>query len=207
MGGLNRIDRHTGENIVPPGSGVHNDILSCLEDSSRVLFCGTFHHGLEHLDPETGKLTPYLQGRLRSSPSTSPIMRLIFDHEGTLWAATYGGVCRFDPETGNFTTYTPERQNSIQYKEIKEDYKGVFWLGAQSGLHRFGPRTKQFRIYERDPDDPHSLSDNRVNSVRFDRSGDMWVGTQNGLDKFNPSTGTFKAYYKRDGLQSTKMPV
>jgi hypothetical protein len=132
-------------------------------------------------------------------------MRLIFDHEGTLWAATYGGVRRFDRATGNFITYTPETQNTIQYQEIKEDRKGILWLGAQSGLHRFDPRTGQFTIYEHDPDDPGSLSDNRVNSVHFDRSGNMWVGTQNGLGKFDPSTGTFKAYYKRDGLAGDVM--
>jgi Y_Y_Y domain/Two component regulator propeller len=127
-------------------------------------------------------------------------MRLIFDHEGTLWAATYGGISRFDGATGNFITYTPEKKNTIQYQEIKEDGKGALWLGAQSGLHRFDPRTGQFTIYEHDPNDPGSLSDNRVNSVHFDRFGNMWVGTQNGLDKFDPSTGTVKAYYERDGL-------
>jgi signal transduction histidine kinase len=127
-------------------------------------------------------------------------MRLTFDHEGSLWAATFGGVSRLDRATGNFITYTPEKQNTIQYQEIREDSQGILWLGAQSGLHRFDPRTGQFTIYEHDPNDPRSLSDNRVNSVHFDRSGNMWVGTQNGLDKFDPGTGIFKAYYEQDGL-------
>ena len=51
MGGLNRIDRRTGKNIVPPGSGVGNEILSILEDSDGALFCGTFHKGLQRIDP------------------------------------------------------------------------------------------------------------------------------------------------------------
>ena len=200
MGGLNRIDRRTGKNTVPAGSGVGNEILSILEDHSGVLFSGTYHHGLERLDPETGKLSPYVHGREPSNLARNPIMRLIFDHEGILWAATYGGVSRFDRVTGNFITYTPEKQNTIQYQEIREDSNGILWLGAQSGLHRFDPRTGQFKIYEHDPNDRRSLSDNRVNSVHFDRSGNMWVGTQNGLDKFDPSAGTFKAYYEQDGL-------
>jgi ligand-binding sensor domain-containing protein len=127
-------------------------------------------------------------------------MHLIFDDEGTLWAATYGGVSRLDPATENFITYTPENQNTIQYQEIKEDSRGILWLGAQSGLHRFDPRTGQFAIYGHDPDDLRSLSDNRVNSVHFDRSGNLWIGTQNGLDRFDPGTATFKAYYEKDGL-------
>ena len=74
------------------------------------------------------------------------------------------------------------------------------WLGAQSGLHRFDPRTGQFTIYGHKPDDPESLSDNRVNSLHFDQQGTLWVGTQDGLSKFNRQTGTFKNYYEKDGL-------
>ena len=74
------------------------------------------------------------------------------------------------------------------------------WLGAQSGLHRFDPRTGKFTIYEHEPDDVESLSDNRVNSVHFDQQGTLWVGTQDGLSKFNRQTGTFKNYYEKDGL-------
>jgi ligand-binding sensor domain-containing protein/signal transduction histidine kinase len=200
MGGLNRIDRRTGKNTVPPGSGVNNEILAILEDRSGTLFCGMFHHGLQRLDPETGELSPYVHSLEPSNVSQNPIMRLIFDHNGTLWAATYGGVSRLDRTIGKLITYTPEKQNTIQYQEIKEDRNGILWLGAQSGLHRFDPRTGQFTIYAHQLDDPRSLSDNRVNSVQFDRSGDMWVGTQNGLDKFDQRTGTFKTFYEQDGL-------
>ena len=200
MGGLNRIDRRTGKNTVPAGSGVHNEILSILEDRSGVLFSGTFHQGLERIDPETGKLSSYVHSHKASNLANQPIMRLIFDHNGTLWAATYGSVSRFDSATGNFIRYTLDKENSVQYQEIKEDSQGTLWLGARSGLHRFDPRTGQFTVYEHDPDDPRSLSDNRVNSVHFDRSGNMWIGTQNGLDQFNPRTGTVKAYYQQDGL-------
>jgi PAS domain S-box-containing protein len=200
MGGLNRIDRRTGKNTVPAGSGVHNEILSILEDRSGVLFSGTFHQGLERIDPETGKLSPYVHSHKPSNLANQPIMRLIFDHNGTLWGATYGSVSRFDSTTGNFIRYTLDKENSIQYQEIKEDSQGTLWLGARSGLHRFDPRTRQFTVYEHDPDDPRSLSSTRVNSVHFDRSGNMWVGTQNGLDQFDPRTGTVKAYYQQDGL-------
>lgn len=87
------------------------------------------------------------------TPLPNPIMRVTFDHQRILWAATYGGISRLDRATGNFITYTPEKQNTIQYQVIKEDSGGAMWLGAQSGLHRFDPRTVQFTIYKHDPDD------------------------------------------------------
>jgi signal transduction histidine kinase/ligand-binding sensor domain-containing protein len=196
MGGLNRIDRRTGKSLALPR--ISNEILAILEDRQGVLFGGTFHDGLTRIEPETGKLSPY--NAASQGHSTSPVMRLIYDHEGNLWAAEYGGVGRFDPATGIFAMYTPENQNTVQYQEIKEDRGGYFWLGAQSGLHRFDPRTGQFKIYEHHPEDPKSLSDNRVNSVHFDHLGTLWVGTQNGLDRFDPATGTFQNYFDKDGL-------
>ena len=96
--------------------------------------------------------------------------------------------------------YMPENQNTIQYQKISEGPEGFLWLGAQSGLHRFDPRTGKFTIYEHKPDDPESLSDNRVNAVHFDRQGTLWIGTQDGLSQFNRQTGTFKNYYEKDGL-------
>jgi ligand-binding sensor domain-containing protein/signal transduction histidine kinase len=198
MGGLNRIDRRTGTNMVPPGSGVSNEILSILEDRNGVLFSGTFHKGLQVINRRTGEMSAYPRG-LRPN-FTNPIMQLIYDRGGTLWAAMYGGVARLNAATGHFVMYTPENQNTIQYQKIIEDKDGFLWLGAQSGLHRFDPRTGQFKIYGHKPDDPESLSDNRVNSLHFDQHGTLWVGTQDGLSQFNRQTGTFQNYYEKDGL-------
>jgi signal transduction histidine kinase/ligand-binding sensor domain-containing protein len=198
MGGLNRIDRRTGTNIVPAGSGVGNEILSILEDGKGVLFAGTFHKGLQEIKRNTGEVSPYPRGL--PPQYASPIMQLTYDREGTLWAAMYGGVGRLDPATGRFVMYSPENDNTIQYQKITEDKEGFLWLGAQSGLHRFDPRTGQFKIYGHQPDDPESLSDNRVNSLHFDQQGTLWVGTQDGLSRFNRQKGTFTNYYEKDGL-------
>jgi ligand-binding sensor domain-containing protein/signal transduction histidine kinase len=200
MGGLNRIDRRSGKNTTPPGSGHGNEMMGIIQDRSGGLLAGTFQ-GLQRLDQKTGRLSPYLSHDSRTPPKTTSILRMLFDPDGTLWAATYGGVGRLDASTGNFSIYTPDKQNTIDYAEIKQDSKENLWLGtAQSGLHRFDPRTAEFTIYAHNPDDPRSLSDDRVNSIYFDHSGVMWVGTQNGLDRFDSNTGSFKTYYEQDGL-------
>jgi len=82
MGGLNRIDRRAGTNMVPPGSGVGNEILSILEDGKGVLFSGTFHQGLQEINRNTGELSPYPRGL--PPHFTSPIMQLIYDRGGNL---------------------------------------------------------------------------------------------------------------------------
>jgi ligand-binding sensor domain-containing protein/two-component sensor histidine kinase len=200
-GALNRIDRTHGSNIVPPGVGANGEVLSIIEDRLGRLVAGTFWQGLQQLNPATGQATPYLRRRgALSNQKQHPIMRLYFDHLGTLWAATWGGLRRFDSVGGEFTTYKPDPQNSVDYSDIKEGSDGKLWLGGESGLHRFDPVTEQFKIYKHDPDDPQSVSDHRVTSVFIDHSGAMWLGTQNGFDRFDPKSGTAKVYYEKDGL-------
>ena len=200
MGGLNRIDRRTGKNIVPPGSGVRNEILSILEDRSGTLFAGTFHRGLQRIDHSSGLMSAYLKSGKSSNLAKNPIMRLIYDHAGNLWAAAYGGISRLDEQTGNFLTFTPGTQDQIEYQAITEDADRTMWLGGQTGLHHFDPKTNRFTIFQHSPDNPSSLSDNRVNSIHIDSSGTMWVGTQNGLDKYDRKRGTFSTYTETDGL-------
>jgi signal transduction histidine kinase/ligand-binding sensor domain-containing protein len=200
-GALNRIDRTNGTNIVPRGVGADGEVLSIIEDRAGTLVAGTFWRGLQRLNPATGQAEPYLRSRgARSNHVEHPIMRLYFDRLGTLWAATWGGLTRFNSTSGELTTYRPDPQNTIAYSDIKEDSNGKLWLGGESGLQRFDPVTKHFTIYKSDPDNLRSVSDHRVTSVFFDHSGRMWLGTQNGFDQFDPSSGTAKVYYEKDGL-------
>ena len=200
-GGLNRIDRTYGTNTVPPGVGVKGEILSIVEDPSGTLVAGTFREGLQQLNPATGQAKPYHPPRgIPSNQGNNAITRLLFDHTGTLWAATWGGLRRFDPASGNFIDFRPDPVDEVNYSDIKEDGKGILWLGSQDGLQRFDPKTERFTVYKHDPDDSRSVSDHQVNYVFLDRSGGIWLGTQDGFDKFDPRSGTAKVYYEKDGL-------
>ena len=200
-GALNRIDLKTGQNDVVVGSAVKDDVLSIIEDRSGGLLGGTYHEGLQRVDRKTGFFTPYMRhGEKQSNQSEDPIIRLLMDRSGVLWATTYGGLRRFDPATGNFVTIRPDPRISIDYVDIKQDSHGGLWLGGDSNLQHYEPETNHFTIYEHDSSDPRSLSDERVNSVYPARSGEVWVGTQNGLDKLDEKTGKFQTYYTKDGL-------
>jgi ligand-binding sensor domain-containing protein len=197
-GGLNRINRQTGQNDV---FAAKSDIPSIIENRSGTLVAGTYRDGLQKLDRNTGLLTPY--GRYAHKPSNqseNPIARLLIDRSGVLWAATWGWLGRFDPSTGNFVTFRPDTDSTNDYFDIKQDSRGGLWLGGDSGLQYYEPETHHFRVYRHDPGDLQSLSDGRVNSVHPARSGEIWVGTQNGLDKLDEKTGKFQVYYTKDGL-------
>jgi PAS domain S-box-containing protein len=197
---LVRIDRKTGlSSSFQPAAG--SEVLSIIEDGPDVLWiAGT--NPLLRYNRKTGELRRYIHDR--SDPSTlcsGVVERLLIDHRGTLWAATWDGLCRFDPLTQRFTAYKPDpKARGLNYYGIAEDPQGNLWLGGNLGLHRFDPNTDQFTVYSHKSDDPRSLSDNRVVAIYFDRAGSMWVGTQNGLDKFDPRTRTFAVYSERNGM-------
>jgi ligand-binding sensor domain-containing protein len=57
MGGLNRIDRRSGKNTAPLGSGAGNEIMAIIQDPSGAMLAGTFQ-GLWRLNEKTGRLSP-----------------------------------------------------------------------------------------------------------------------------------------------------
>lgn len=202
---LNRVDRKTGKytfyRIGRPQTNWRPTAIT--EDRSGFLWVGSDGQGLFRFDPRTGRYKAFRHSLMdQFSLSNDYVAGLLIDHAGRLWATTYDGLDLFDPATSRFTVYKAEKENATQVDiGVKEDHEGALWIGTdRSGLQRFDPTSHQFRVYKHNPNDPMSLSNNRVNSVFFDLSGAIWVGTQDGLEKFDRSTGTFKTYYEHDGL-------
>lgn len=198
---LKLIDRKTGRYSTFKGV-LGNEILSIVEDGPDALWFGTAGQGLQRYESTTGRIQVYRHDALNPSTVCSDlIQRLLRDHNGTLWAATWDGLCSFDPSSKRFSTYRQDPSaRGLNYAAIAEDPHGDLWLGSNLGLQHFEPRTGKFTSYGHKLEDPNSLSDNRVNSLFFDRTGQMWVGTEGGLDKFHPQERVFSSYGERDGM-------
>ena len=200
FGALNRIDRQHGLNEVPQGPGLNGEVfLTMVEDAKGRLLVGTFRDSIQELDPRTGKFKKLNPPLVSPEVAKHPITRLLFDEQGTLWAASKSGLLKIDPLTGIPVVYMPE-DSSVEFSDIKEDSHGDFWLSGDAGLHRFDPRSKTFRAYKRLGDKPGEISDNLTNFVHIDHAGHVWVGTQNGLAELDPASGYFTNYYQSDGL-------
>ena len=200
---LKRIDRKTGQcSIFHPADG--SEVLSIIEDGPDALWLGNAGPGLLRYDRRTGALKGYRHDPADPTSLCSGIIqRLLIDHTGKLWAATWDGLCGFNSSTQNFTTYKPDPSTrGLNYYAIAQDRNGSLWLGSNfGGLQRFDLSTEHFtESYKHDAKDSTSLSNDRVNSVFFDHSGTMWVGTQDGLGRFDTRTQRFRSYYEQDGL-------
>ena len=89
---------------------------------------------------------------------------------------------------------------SVDY--IFEDSRGFMWFGTYSGLIMYdGYKATKF---EHNPNDPLSISDNKIRKIYEDEKGNLWVGTQNGLNYFDIRKRTFKHYIDslRNGMGS-----
>ena len=95
---------------------------------------------------------------------------------------------RFDPNTETFKSLRIDAEGSsdptVQVINITQDRAGILWLATTDGLHRLDPGTGKVVRYGHDPDDPSTLSSNRIRSSREDKEADSgsvrpedWTGS------------------------------
>lgn len=81
---------------------------------------------------------------------------------------------------------------------IAQDRTGYLWFTTQDGVNRYDGY--RFKVYQNDPRDPKSLSDNDGGPIVVDRDGAIWIGTWGGgLDRFDPSSETFQHFRRKTG--------
>ncbi|MCP5050471.1 MAG: protein kinase [bacterium] len=90
-----------------------------------------------------------------------------------------------------FTIQDGLSQNTVS--TILRDNKGFLWFGTEDGLNRYDGYT--FKVYRHNPDNPNSLSNNRIQVLYQKEPGIIWIGTYGGgLNKFDQTTETFTRY-------------
>jgi ligand-binding sensor domain-containing protein len=201
--GLNKFDgynftilRHDPHQ---PNSLSYNEIRAMHEDSSGVLWIGTFFGGLNKYDPATERFTNYrnIPGNPQSL-SHNNVRAIYEDQSGILWIGTDDGLNQFDRTTETFTRFqhVADQSNSLSGNVVNAIYKDrtrVLWVGTNAGLNALvlgnNGALPTFKHYRHDPADRQSLSNDAVNSIYEDRAGAFWIGTQNGLNRLIHTAG------------------
>ena len=214
FGGLNRLDRATGQfkryqfNPDDPDSLSNGFVWSLLEDDLGRLWIGT-ENGLSLYDPITERFFRYNHdpGDPQSLRSDA-VYDIYKDRSGVVWVATFAGACKANEIASRFTHYqqgpnapdrvagTPPGNLAVLSDNlvttIYQDSHSILWLGTSlGGLNRLDRNTGRITVYRHDPTDPTSLSNGEVFAVYEDRTGKLWIGTSSGLNWINPQTGTF----------------
>ena len=205
-GGLNRFDPKTGRFKVyrhdpsDARSLADNVVTALFVSRNGALWAGS-DSAISRFDPESDRFDVY---RIPSEP-VSQYHGIGEDSDGKLWLATWkAGLQRFDPTTGEFTSYRYDPAqtglSSHWVNTVMVDRSGIIWAGTQAGLNRLDPRTGAFTVFgERE-----GLSNGTVTGILEDSNGNLWLSTNNGLNKFDPRTGSARHFYRSDGISANE---
>ncbi len=204
--GLNRMNRETEQfdRFLPdpdePSSIGSEIIYDIWQDLEGMLWLAT-EHGVDRLDPNSGRCTHY--GHDPSDPSSLASDRtrtVLQDRTGALWVGTLdGGLDRLDPETGRAEHFRHDVLDSASLssdaiQSLFEDDAGSLWIGTDRGLDRLEPGTGAFMHYRHQTADQASLSNDTINGLMQDQGGGLWVATAGGANVSYPSRQRFQWY-------------
>lgn len=177
-------------------------------DSAGMIWIGG--QGLDQYNPVTGIFKHYRHVQNDTGSLTSDgVYAIITDFQGRLWVGTDKGLDCLDEKTGKFIHYrnVPGNRKSLSSNVVWRlyvDRQGVLWIATgypwykrepeDGGLNRLEP-DGTFTRFMHDPNDPHSLINNKVAAMYEDSRGVFWVGTSgDGLHTMDRKTGKFERH-------------
>ncbi|MCB0581116.1 MAG: hypothetical protein KDD10_17630 [Phaeodactylibacter sp.] len=152
-----------------PGGITGNQVQAIAQDSFGFMWFAS-QNGLHRYDGR--QFVTYQYDPLdENSPADNYIEWLHIDRRGLLWLAHYGsGLSVFNPLTGAFSRYRHDPTDSTSLSSdtlsvIAEGRDGNIWIGTYRGLNRFDLQTGKSKRYVPEPDNPRSLSHNKVRAI------------------------------------------
>jgi signal transduction histidine kinase/ligand-binding sensor domain-containing protein len=195
-----------GKDISNPDALKANDPEKVYADDGGMIWIGG--NGLDQFNPVTGIFKHYRHDdKDPGSLAINVVYTILKDHRKRLWVGTENGLDRLDENTGKFIHYrnepgNPHSLSNNHVRSIFEDHQGVIWVGTgnpftgdlNGGLNRLDSGYR-FTRYLHDPDDTHSLGNNKVRSMYEDSRGIFWVGAGgNTLQAMDRKTGSFERH-------------
>ncbi len=202
--GLNRFDAATAEfRKYAPAQQSLTQYHSIAEESGGVLWLATGSQGVHRFDPHTGHFTVF-EHRPGDPHSLSHdrVNSVYVDRSGTVWAATFRGLDKFNSRDGTFTSYDSRSGLSADTAVgILEDDNGYLWVSTTDGLSRFDPRTETFTSYHTSDGlltdlftEAASAGPWRAAVAAKGPGGEMFFGSYDGLLAFFPRQVTEREF-------------
>jgi len=172
---------------IPGTDAASNNVTNIFESPGNGLWILT-DNGLFLYDYNTGSITRHGYDPVKGQAFPSQDINSFYQGpDGTCWVGTWqGGLCRYNPETGEIKTYTTnEGLPSMSIQGILADEEhGALWLSTFAGISRFEIDDERFNNF--------SLKDGIQGLLYADgqylktSSGYFLFGGNNGITFFKP---------------------
>jgi diguanylate cyclase (GGDEF)-like protein len=189
-----------------------NSVFSLFEDKSGVIWIGTASNGLNkysniskpfhHIDA-----TPGHKGLLPNNV----VWSIYIDSKNFLWAGTERGIRKIDLKKKYYRDYSLvehdlEFSTNIIVRSILEDGDGYIWAGTDGhGLHRINPKSGATELFRTIPNDPRSISSDRILILYRDRQDNLWIGTKGGGLNIKQANRTSFIRYSHDPANANSL--
>jgi two-component system, sensor histidine kinase ChiS len=134
---------------------------------------------------------------IKKGLSQNTIYSVLQDRYGYMWFGTWDGLNKYDGYS--FTIYNKENglSNEVIYA-LLETIDGTLWIGTENGMNALNRKTGKITIYQTDPADSLSLSDNWINHIYQAGENKLFVCTRKGLNILDTKTGKIQRHTSRD---------
>ncbi len=210
-----------GLNILDPKSGkiFQNDltqklkkllgeirIMSVAFDNENNMWIGTWGAGLIKYNSSDNSIKQFKSDTENPNSLINNRVRTVYiDNNGKIWLGTLKGMSIFEPSNGKFTNYSKTDKSKSELGIVRfftQDKNGIFWIGTEtSGLIRFDENSNSFKHFLNDPENPKSISSDRIGAFLEDSKGRFWVATfGGGLNLFDRENETFEHFTNANGF-------
>ena len=164
------------------------------EGLDENIWIGTYENGTVRYDPDDNSVVNY---------GTDGILSGDLKENSTWWGhVASDGIIWLTTQQSNTYMIDPHYQTipEVYYEgfnlNLLESDNNELWIGTWTrGLIKRDLKTGKEQQFLNLPNDPSSLSDNRVHTLYFDSEENLWVGTDIGLNLYDPLSESFTRYF------------
>ena len=166
-------------------------------DRAGVLWIGTYHGGVNRIDPNRNRFTHLLPISENPRDERNGVRAVVEARDGGVWAGTDYGLRHFSRRGNRFvldrtSEGIPAVLRKAEITALCEDVDGSLWVGSGAKLHHLFPQSGRIRTFQHEAGNPSSFSGSGILVIYRDRENEIWVGTEHlGVDRYDRRTSGF----------------
>lgn len=204
INGLLRYDPATDSMSLPYPELKNELCISLYRDRRGRIWLGTFYNGAYCID--RGRIRHYLFPETSGAelsyytekPNLNCVRCFFEDDRGNFWISVYGGIGRFDPQSGELTLLRdshPELARFMIVRDICDHGDGTLLISGDNGRFLYSP--EEDRVYT---DRKSVQCYMQSNQAMRDDKGLLWIATSDGLKITDLKSGRLYSIGAENGL-------